>query len=796
MMRSTIILECKSLMLLAGALLAAGFARPLCADILHVPGEYPTIQDALWAAHHADEIVVADGTYSGPGFYDLDFEGLLITLRSASGDPSLCTLDCQMMGRAFTFDNDETAEAIIEGFTISNAVAVEGAAFHIGDATPTIRDCIILDCYADIYGGGAYVNAGRPSFTNCTFRGCFSINAGGAVCAFGGAELAVSGCTFEDNNTFGLGGAIHLEGATLDLSGGIFDLNETLGDGGAIALEAAVLTADNAQFAANHADGVGGAIHNSAGNATLTHCRFESNDAGSADEGGGAIYHTEGELTLVSCTFDSNTVPRFGGALYAEDGTADLDNCTFTANSTIVNTIEIEGGGAIANVHYNVMTMNECIFDHNTAPSCAGALYNADGEVILNDCSLVDNSTDSDTEQIDRGGAIVNTGSGTLTLTGCALAGNTSFDLGGALYNGVDATARVENCTLVDNQVLIGSHSARGGAIENEGSIVVIGSRFEANSAARDGGAHDGRGRFTECLFLNNSADYLGGAINEFEPLPPNELIIINCRFLGNHTGSRAGAILTDAGVGGTVLIMGSTFAGNSATAAEGEQKAGAIHAQTQGGAISIVNCTFWANETTTEAGALYLTGDPTVHNCILWDNTPDQVNESASAGLYFCDIQDGWSGNGSNNIDADPLFIDPDGPDGIPGTEDDNLRLRPLSPCIDAADNTAVPPDEFDLDEDGDTTEPIPFDLDGDDRFVDDPATDDTGSGTPPIVDMGAYEFQACPADFDHDDDVDTADLLHLLGAWGTPAGDTDYDGDTDTADLLILLGTWGNCP
>jgi hypothetical protein len=52
------------------------------------------------------------------------------------------------------------------------------------------------------------------------------------------------------------------------------------------------------------------------------------------------------------------------------------------------------------------------------------------------------------------------------------------------------------------------------------------------------------------------------------------------------------------------------------------------------------------------------------------------------------------------------------------------------------------------------------------------------------------------CPADFDGDGDVDTADLLHLLGAWGTPDGDVDGDGDTDTADLLALLAAWGDCP
>ena len=52
------------------------------------------------------------------------------------------------------------------------------------------------------------------------------------------------------------------------------------------------------------------------------------------------------------------------------------------------------------------------------------------------------------------------------------------------------------------------------------------------------------------------------------------------------------------------------------------------------------------------------------------------------------------------------------------------------------------------------------------------------------------------CPADFDGDSDVDTADLLFLLAAWGTPDGDVDGDNDTDTADLLALLAAWGGCP
>ncbi|MDY7109465.1 MAG: hypothetical protein SYC29_12590 [Planctomycetota bacterium] len=52
------------------------------------------------------------------------------------------------------------------------------------------------------------------------------------------------------------------------------------------------------------------------------------------------------------------------------------------------------------------------------------------------------------------------------------------------------------------------------------------------------------------------------------------------------------------------------------------------------------------------------------------------------------------------------------------------------------------------------------------------------------------------CPWDFDGNGAVNTADLLFLLGAWGTPDGDVNDDGTTNTADLLELLGQWGACP
>jgi hypothetical protein len=58
------------------------------------------------------------------------------------------------------------------------------------------------------------------------------------------------------------------------------------------------------------------------------------------------------------------------------------------------------------------------------------------------------------------------------------------------------------------------------------------------------------------------------------------------------------------------------------------------------------------------------------------------------------------------------------------------------------------------------------------------------------------------CPADLDDDRDVDTADLLTLLGEWGECPEDhfcdpdLNYSGAVDVPDLLELLASWGDCP
>ena len=256
-----------------------------------------------------------------------------------------------------------------------------------------------------------------------------------------------------------------------------------------------------------------------------------------------------------------------------------------------------------------------------------------------------------------------------------------------------------------------------------------------------------------------------------------------NCHFENN-----AGGGIYCGGEGSVPLIDACTFHGNSWCAInacgcapiitnclimdnEGSEVGGGIYVARSDATIS--NCTIVNNTAAYGAGGVYcMDGTATVVNCVLRGNLPNEISGGGTT-VTYCNVQGGQAGEG--NIDADPLFVDPDNHD---------FRIGPGSPCIDAGDSTALPPD-------------VLTDLDGNPRFVDDPETEDTGIGYP-CVDMGAYEYQGqeCPADFDGDGDVDTADLLFLLGAWGTPDGDVDGDGNTDTADLLALLAAWGECP
>ncbi|MHC5113174.1 MAG: M28 family metallopeptidase [Planctomycetota bacterium] len=67
-------------------------------------------------------------------------------------------------------------------------------------------------------------------------------------------------------------------------------------------------------------------------------------------------------------------------------------------------------------------------------------------------------------------------------------------------------------------------------------------------------------------------------------------------------------------------------------------------------------------------------------------------------------------------------------------------------------------------------------------------------------LVDSAVRLVPACPPDLDGSGDVGFADILEIIGAWGTcgdvcPA-DLDGSGDVGFGDVLEVVGAWGPCP
>ena len=229
-----------------------------------------------------------------------------------------------------------------------------------------------------------------------------------------------------------------------------------------------------------------------------------------------------------------------------------------------------------------------------------------------------------------------------------------------------------------------------------------------------------------------------------------SDVRVVGCRFLGNHAtvdsgsyGMGACRIGGDGNSSAKAVFADCEFTGNSAVRGAGIVTSGATW---------VWNCTFYGNSAEQEGGAIeayYHCPRLIVGNSLLWGNhaasDPDisvvgQTYFRVDSSLFQGGSTSSW---GTGNIEGPPRLFDPEGPDGILGTIDDDLTPRTSSPAVDAGNNALLPLDVLDIDLDGDVDEPLPLDAAGLPRKTDDPNVPDTGSGTAPIVDIGSRERQ-----------------------------------------------------
>jgi len=276
---------------------------------------------------------------------------------------------------------------------------------------------------------------------------------------------------------------------------------------------------------------------------------------------------------------------------------------------------------------------------------------------------------------------------------------------------------------------------AGGGMYISFSNATVANCTFCRNSAYYGGGMYNVHWNYSptmrNCTFNGNWANNSGGGMYNGESVPT----LIECIFGDNSAGMQGGGMYNS---GSRPTLRHCTFSGNKARDGGGMHnftsspdvnncKFTANSARASGGGINnnastpeLGNCTFACNSAGHD-GAGMSNWDNSIAelvNCILWDEPPSEIYQEPGSivTITYSDIRGGWTGEG--NIDKDPCFVDCSG------------RLSSNSPCIDAGDSNAVPSG-------------IWTDANDNPRFVDDPDTADSGVGTPPIVDMGVYEFQ-----------------------------------------------------
>jgi parallel beta-helix repeat protein len=385
------------------------------ADTIHVPGDQPTIQAGINAAVDGDIVLVADGTYTGSGNYNIDFHGKAVTVRSENGYDA-CTIDCQQSGRGFSFTSGEGLDSALEGFTIINGMAENGGAIYCEAASPAINGLAIIGCEAAEGGGGIYALDSSIRVDSCTIEECLARHGGGIMTEGDGAPEIVDSIIRENAEDWRAGGIEeHTTGHSL-ISG--CQISDNVGEG---IMCGGPITVTGNLVSGNSQSG----IRVSGSDVTIEGNTIIGNSSGG--DGGGLYVSCNG---LIANNYIYGNDARKGGGMYLFSS-----EILVTNNFVVANTASNGGGIAMNGIHF-VGTIHGNVIMDNSA-HWGGGLYtlNAGANPTLSNNLVTGNHADS-------GAGMLCDYLSTPQLTGNTIVGNTATRRGGGLscFGGADVT--------------------------------------------------------------------------------------------------------------------------------------------------------------------------------------------------------------------------------------------------------------------------------------------------------------------------------------------------------------------
>jgi len=305
---------------------------------IYVPDNYPKIQDAINVSINGDTIIVRPGTY----VENIDFVGKAITVQSQTG-PRATTIDGGQptnpdFGSVVTFQNGESFDSVLQGFTLENGSGTEvgvytrGGGIYCNLASPTVTKNIIVMNSAD-RGGGIYCyNSTSPAITSNSIMRNLGQDEGGGIYCYSSSPNIISNILTE-NSAGATGGGIYCSLATSSTIS-----NNTV-SGNTAEVSAGIYCYSSSLIIANNII---------SGNAASYHA--------------GGIRCVGDSSTITNNIIANNTATQYSGGIYLDDSTSIIINNTIYGNTA-------SSGGGIYCYSYSSPVIANTILWANSAPT-------------------------------------------------------------------------------------------------------------------------------------------------------------------------------------------------------------------------------------------------------------------------------------------------------------------------------------------------------------------------------------------------------------------------------------------